>query len=175
MPLLVDCYNLLHATMPPQLAGLEEVGLCRLLAHTRWARGRIVVVCDGSVKPHGPAQSPVEQVELVYSGPRRSADDVMIDMINADSAPKGLTVVTSDRQIQKAARRRKCRVMPSDKFVKVLASTRNTVIGPATPRRPAADKPPTSPLNDQEVNDWLQRFGFDPEQSEDKDDTNNPW
>ncbi|NBC10130.1 MAG: hypothetical protein GVY24_00145, partial [Planctomycetes bacterium] len=80
--LIIDCYNVLHTPMPPMLAGLDEAGLCRALARTRWVdrTGGIVVVADGKPKPlpddrSGAVleQSPVAGVELWWSGPGRSA------------------------------------------------------------------------------------------------------
>ena len=105
MPLLIDCYNVLHAQKPVSLAGLEEASLCALLAASPWARSGVTVVCDGRPKPHSPtpgelASSPGGGVELIFSGPGRSADDVIIGLIEKDSAPRRLTVVSSDRTIQ---------------------------------------------------------------------------
>jgi len=156
MPLLIDCYNVLYATMPPCLAGLEEAGLCHALTRSVWADDRIVVVCDGGVKPHGPARSPVAGVRLIYSGKDRSADDVMITMIGKDSAPRRLTVVSSDRQIQKAARRRRCRVVSSDQFISMLATGHAPSLGQGS-----AEGDLTKPLSEGEVNRWLKQFGVD--------------
>lgn len=153
MPLIVDCYNVLHAEMPQRLAGLDENGLCRALAQSPWRGDRIVVVCDGSVKPHTPAVSPVEGVELVYSGPGRSADDVIIGLIDADSAPRSVTVVSSDRQIQKAARKRRCTVIASSRFVHLLAAGFSGQGGGAGENKPAGT------LTERETQQWLKRFG----------------
>lgn len=158
MALLVDCYNVLHTAMPASLAGLDEAGLC--IALDRWARGgRVVVVCDGSVKPHGPEASPAEGVELVYSGPGRSADDVIIAMIDADTAPRRLTVVSNDRTIQKAARRRRCRVMTCERLIGVLAAGSR---GTSSAAKHGMNTP-MGPLNEEEVERWLEHFGIDPD------------
>lgn len=158
MPLFIDCYNLLHAAMPPSLAGLDELWLCRLLAQGPWSGDRIVVVCDGSAKPHAP-HSPLPQVELLYSGKDRSADDVIRELIDADSAPRRAVVVSDDRQIQKAARRRRCRVIPCADFVHLLAAS-----GPSSARPgPANLTPPTQKfqtMSESEIDHWLKRFGY---------------
>ena len=153
MPLLIDCYNVLHVTMPPSLAGLDEAGLCRALARSGLHGQKMTVVCDGRVKPHGPAESPVDGVDLVYSGPRASADDVIIRLIDADSAPRRLIVVSNDRQIQKAARRRRAKVMPAEELIRLLATS-----GTA---RPASGGKPTGALPPDEVERWLVDFGLD--------------
>jgi predicted RNA-binding protein with PIN domain len=159
VPLIVDAYNVLHTTMPPGLAGLDERWLCLALARSVWGGDRVVVVCDGSVKPHGPAVSPVESVELIYSGPGRSADDVIVAMIGVNTAPRMLTVVSSDREIQKAARRRRCRVMSSDQLVHVLAAGSP---GASSAQQGGEKDQPAGPLSEDEVQQWLERFGIEP-------------
>lgn len=151
MGLVIDGYNLLHAPMPPSLAGLEEDRLCRLLARGPW-RGRVVVVCDGQPKPFAPA-SPVPEVELLYSG-GRSADEVIEELIARDTAPRRLTVVSTDRQVQKAAKRRRCAAMTSEQFVTILTRLAATAT-PARPDRPVIDKLPRD-----EVQRWLDEFGI---------------
>lgn len=157
MPLIVDCYNVLHTTMPPMLAGLDEAGLCRALARTPWASGPITVVADGRVKPLGVVESPVDAVDLVYAGSHRSADDLIIDLIDADSAPRRLTVVSSDRQIRAAARRRRAKDMTSDTFIdKLCGHLRRHKAGPPPPGRPRVE-----PLPPEIVDRWKKHFGIE--------------
>ena len=163
MPLIIDCYNVLHATMPPGLAGMDEAGLCRAVARSIWRGERTVVVCDGSVKPHTISESPVASVELIYSGPGRSADDVILEMIESDTAPRRLVVVSTDRELRKAARRRRARALTSEEFIHILA----------TPLAPGADpvgRAASSPLDKAQVDRWLKQFGFDPVEEERKRD-----
>lgn len=152
MPLLIDCYNVLHTTMPSSLAGLDEAGLCRALDRSGFAGDRIAVVCDGRVKPQGPEVSPVAGIELIYSGTGRTADQVIIDLIDRDTAPRRLIVVSSDREIQKAARRRRAKVLSSSQFIGVLA-------------RPGSEADrsarPTVSLGADQVEAWLEEFGLD--------------
>ncbi|MEO0586723.1 MAG: NYN domain-containing protein [Planctomycetota bacterium] len=153
--LLIDAYNVLHTTMPPVLAGLDEAGLCVALKRSAFRRHHAVVVCDGRVKPLGPESSPVDGVEIVYSGSSRSADDVIIDRIDASSTPRRLTVVSTDRQIRAAARRRRCRSLTSDAFIAAVAESLDR-----TPPPPRNAKP-GGPLSDDQVRRWLDHFGID--------------
>lgn len=166
MPLFIDCYNLLHTAMPQNLAGLEENRLCVLLAGSGFARGRIVVVCDGQPKPHATA-SPVAEVELIYSGPGRTADDVIIELINADTTPRRVIVVSNDREIQKAARRRRARVMTNEQFIGTLAR-----IAAAPGNRPTTrgGDPTPGPLSDHEVDAWMKMFGVEADEVIDPDE-----
>lgn len=162
MPLIIDCYNVLHTTMPPMLAGLGEAGLCHALARTTWASaggglGGITVVADGRPKPLGVVESPVAVVDLVYAGSHRSADDLIIDLINAYSAPRRLTVVSSDRVIRAAARRRRARDMSSDDFIdKLCHQLRKHAVGP-----PPVSRPNVAPLPPELVHRWKRAFGFE--------------
>ena len=153
----MDCYNVLRATMPPVLAGLDEAGLCRALsrlARDGAVKGPMTVVCDGVVKPLGLTRSPVDEVELIYSGKKKSADDVIIEMIEADTAPRRLLVVSSDREIMKAARRRKATAVSAAEFIRMLAAPRAK--GGASGKR-------TGVLDEAEVERWLHEFGVNDE------------
>lgn len=154
MPLLVDCYNVLMQTMPPSLAGLDEAGLCMALGHSRWGAGGVVVVADGSPKPLGTSASPHLRAELIYSGKGRSADDVILEQVNASSAPRRVTVVTSDHALQKAVKRRGVKVIESSVLVQELA--RN----PKRFRVPEDRPPIPDRLTGDEVDRWLRRFGI---------------
>lgn len=159
MPIFIDCYNVLHADKPASLAGLGEASLCGLLAGSPWARGGVTVVCDGSPKPHSPDPRDVEPVALIFSGPGRSADDVIIQMIDKDSAPRRLTVVSSDREIRKAARRRRARDISSEAFLEKLAlAVKQGGGGTATSGKPSA-----GPMTDDHVDRWLDFFGITPD------------
>ncbi|MEO0963716.1 MAG: NYN domain-containing protein [Planctomycetota bacterium] len=153
--LLIDAYNVLHATMPAVLAGLDEAGLCVALKRSAYRLHRAVVVCDGRVKPLGPDASPVDGVDLVYSGSVRSADDVIIERIEGSDAPRRLIVVSTDRQIRAAARKRRCVSVTSDAFVARLAETLDR--RPPPPR----DAKPQGRLSDDQVQRWLRHFGLE--------------
>ncbi len=146
--------------MPQSLAGLDEARLCRLLAAGPWRGQRMVVVCDGAAHPMRLAVSPTDAVELVLSGVHRSADDVIIELISGDSAPRLLTVVSSDRQIRKAARRRRARTITSEQFVdyllEMLTASRRANAMPGRDH-----KRTTQPLNEKEVEQWLKTFGVE--------------
>ena len=116
---LIDGYNVIRRD--PELAGLDRLsledgrrGLLRLVA--RVARGGpddFVVVFDGariSAPPSGDGR-----VRVVFSRPPDRADDVLIRLARQRGA--GATVVTSDREIQNAARRARVAVVAADVFL----------------------------------------------------------
>jgi uncharacterized protein len=164
MPILIDCYNVLHAEKPTSLAGLGEASLCGLLAASPWATGGVTVVCDGRPKPHSPDPGSVGAVVLVFSGAGRSADDVIIELIDKDTSPRRLTVVSSDRAIRRAARRRKARDLSSEDFLKRLARAARGGGGTGgAGGGGSSGKPAAGPLPDEQVDRWLDWFGIDPD------------
>jgi len=178
MPVYIDCYNLLHAPKPTSLAGLDEQGLVDALARSRWAGDRIFIVCDGAPKPHDPDPLRLPAgVELVYSGPNRTADAVVIDAIERSSAPRKAVAVSNDRAIQRAARRRRARVWSADRFLHALAADRRVAASADGPSHaPIARGDPSLPAStldeaEQEAaqdegggtDAWLRWFGLDPD------------
>ncbi len=133
---LIDGYNLIRQS--DQLAAQErrgglEVGrsaLIRMLAAYRAATGdRVAVIFDGDdgvgfVSGAGRQQG----IEVVFSRPPESADDVMIGRIGRVHGKKAMLVVSSDREIQRAARRNRVAVMKSEAFEEEMA--RRVLEGP---------------------------------------------
>ncbi|MCC5828803.1 MAG: hypothetical protein JJU36_05090 [Phycisphaeraceae bacterium] len=133
--MIVDGANLLYHEMPPELAGLDRDGLCRLMAGlARWQGkplSRILLVFDGKPSPPAflrPDDSTLSDTRILpgsgsmggrvgdvlefrYSGPDREADALIFEAIGRSDAPRGLFVVTRDRAIQKVARARRAKVV----------------------------------------------------------------
>ncbi|MFQ6048525.1 MAG: NYN domain-containing protein [Phycisphaerae bacterium] len=161
MPVLIDGYNLMHAGRVDESRGtFGRAQLCSLLG--RWARRSrqaVTVVFDGTA-PAEPLGWQLHgcDIEVTYSGPGRSADEMIIERINLSSAPRRLTVVSSDRQVRRAARRRRCRWVDSSSFLAYV--TRALQRKPGGQSEPAEKR--TGPAAE-EVDDWLRTFGYDPE------------
>lgn len=159
MPLLVDTYNVLHITgiLPPEFAGLDVYGLASLVAGSRYGRQPVTLICDGS--PKGvPAESADrgDGVRIVYAGPGREADDEITRLINLDSAPKRLTVVSNDNRVKQAARRRRARSMAGETFLRHLA-----LDAAKSPKRRTSARRPPVPLDETQVEAWKRIFGVD--------------
>ncbi len=155
MGLLIDAYNVLHCTheLPSRYAMISVTDLCRLIEQSRWADEPAAVVCDGVPKPNeGLYDGPVE---LVYSGGASDADSVIERRIEASDVPRALVVVSNDRRIIRAARRRRCRQMSSEQFLRLLI----------TQRRPQATDPKPTAIGTTEQ--WLAEFDLD-DQSADR-------
>lgn len=165
MALLVDTYNVLHVTgvLPPDLAGLGVLELRDLILVSRFRHMPVALVCDG----HGPGVGGVDEsstasnlgVTIHYTGSRRDADTHIERAIRACTDPHRLSVVSSDRRIARAARRRRCRVMGSDAFLEALESDWRRC---ADRRHAPPAQAYTIPLDPGSVQWWRDYFGLDP-------------
>ena len=164
--LLVDTYNVLHHPLAlrelPHDSGPAE--LAALIAAGRHRRSKALLVCDGMPRKLGPVahrdaelRFHVEGSELLYAGPGMDADSLIERLIEADTAPRRLTVVSSDRRIQRAGRRHRARIMPSDDFLGVLL--RDADSAKQRWRRPTfTTEVPLSPMA---IRYWKDLFGID--------------
>ncbi|MDX1681522.1 MAG: NYN domain-containing protein [Phycisphaeraceae bacterium] len=153
--LLIDGYNLLHVDMPEILAGLSVERLCRLLAGRAWRDQPVMIALDGRPKPHEPSDHAFVDLTLRYSLDK-TADDLIVDQVHAHTAPRRITVVTTDRDLQRRVRRRGVSVMDSEAFVGELVRLVST---PA----PTDEKPdvPRDGLSARQTNRWLEEFGLE--------------
>ncbi|MFM7259857.1 MAG: NYN domain-containing protein [bacterium] len=155
MPLIIDTYNVLHVTgvLPPELAVGEPEALARLVSASRYAADAVWLVCDGV--PRG--ASHVGRILIEGAGPGRSADDHIMRFLDRSSAPRRVTVVTSDRAIARHARARGAEAIRSENFLAHLAED----VRRARPRKPTSPDPRRSvPLGEREVAGWMRLFGI---------------
>lgn len=161
MPLIIDTYNVLHVVgvLPPEEAGIDLPGLIRLIHHSRYRDDRVELICDGPPREDVP---PGKRRSLIvrYSGPTRLADDVIAQMIRASSIPKRLTVVSSDNAVIRAARRRRCRILGSNVFLRQLAHDVRMPI-----QSPTNATPPER-ISQAQLKAWQQYFAIDDEEVE---------
>jgi predicted RNA-binding protein with PIN domain len=158
---LIDGNNLLHAAAdeqpdrPPGRAALAAAIAAWAMLYNR----RVHIVFDGP-EPDDPLRRQIAPrgVSVSFSGPV-TADDVLVREIVADTGPRRLLVVSTDRAVAAAARRRGAHVTRADAFWRKLLAD--------LPRpRPAPLEPPhkSSPPSP-DVDDWLREWGFnDPAQ-----------
>ena len=139
--LIVDGYNLMHAAGlaratygPGDLARKRHellVRLARRLAVEE--RKRCTVVFDAiDAPPDLPHRFRHDEITVLFAKPGHEADEVIESLISQNSAPKRLTVVSSDHRIQNAIRRRRGNALDSEVFLKQLESPHRQ-IGPVLP------------------------------------------
>lgn len=134
-------------------------GLCKCLANwTARRRGSVHVVFDGPVPREGLYGKIVtDTVRVDFSGPNVSADDAIQKILEEHTGARHLIVVSSDREVGGAARRRGAKVMKSDEFwAQVMRDLSRPV------RRSLEPPEKRRGLTDADTDRWLQDFGYEP-------------
>ena len=168
MPYLIDGNNVLYA-LGDEGVPVGRVGLWHMLARarsrgSRALRPRMTLYFDGP-DPERPALAAAtdEGLRVRFAG-RRPADELIIEAIESSSSPRRLTVVSSDRVIRRAGRRRRCRIMLSDAFAALLLDELNR---PAPP--PAEPREKYNGLTPEQTRAWLAELGIE------DDEEDEPW
>jgi len=157
MPILIDGHNLLH-TIKAMTEGqiLKEVQLCKLVGrYLKQTKQRGEIIFDG----RGPLDKSgfvvTAGLQVLFSGSAADADTVIENRIKASTAPKQLTVVSSDNRLIKAAKVRKAVALTADEFweqvVKKLARERRESEPPGK----------LAGITDGETDFWLKLFKLD--------------
>lgn len=153
MLLLVDACNVLHVegALPRDLAGVDLRGLAELVARSRYRHDETVLVMDGPTAgpplPAGPSN-----IRSIASGPGRTADEVIVGLLETSTSPRSVIVVSSDRAIRRRARRRRCRMVHSETFLEQIGRDAS-----ASGRRGDRDSAPPEASTAR----WLKEFGLD--------------
>ena len=117
MHLVIDGYNLIHATPELLMADGEDGGrraLAMALSRYRKLRPhRVTLVLDGGNTPHG-ERATLHGVSTIYSGWDQSADQVITGLA-ARHGP-GLTVITDDRELAGLCRGHGSEIIGSAEF-----------------------------------------------------------
>ena len=163
MSLLIDGYNLLHASGilprgsgPSTLPRAREALLNYLVAVLPPEElTQTTIVFDAADAPPGlPDVYTQRGLTIRFAREHATADDLLEVLIRNDSAPRKLTVVSSDHQVQRAARRRRANTVDSDLWHADIRRRRRDE-GAAS----ETEIKPIAPLNEAEVQHWLEEFG----------------
>lgn len=164
MSLLIDGYNLVHVAgilgqgVGPGSLQRSRLALLNFLAESL-EPGELphtTVVFDSHDAPWGlPRQVDHRGITVRFATQYEEADDLIEELIRADSAPRRLVVVSSDHRIQRAARRRRAKALDSDVWYAELVRARRQR------QQAAGDVParPAVPLLEEDVDYWLRQFG----------------
>jgi predicted RNA-binding protein with PIN domain len=157
MDFLIDGYNLMHflgLTRPQGPRSLEKSRL-DLQEWLRRAHGKAVeyvtLVFDGRLFEGRREEVQIDHGLRIRFSSGETADDLIEELIKHTAQPKRLTVVSSDRRIQAAARHRGCVVQSCDDYVGWVLDQGHEP--PKPPREP--EKPP---LSAEEAEHWKREF-----------------
>ena len=159
MNLLVDGHNLIG-----QLPGIsmadpdDEAQLVMLLRRyaTRKRGRQVVVVFDRGVYGH-PQRLDGYGVTCHFAKSPQDADAQLLRRIRALPRPAGWALVSSDRQVARAAEERGVRVIGARDFAAQLLAL-------AAPPAPSAEKKEDVRLSEAEIAEWLRLFGESPDE-----------
>jgi predicted RNA-binding protein with PIN domain len=150
MPYLIDGHNLI-----PSVPGLrlsdpdDEVALvCLLQAFCIRERTRVTVYFDRGLLGPVPAQD-LGGVTVRFVRSPRTADEAIAAHLNSlKGEARNWSVVSSDGEVRRSARRAGARALTSPAFARRLL--------PA--RRPPPEEKPEAPPDEEEVAEWERRF-----------------
>jgi uncharacterized protein len=114
------------------------------------------IVFDANDAPdHLPASVRHKGITVLYAVDHDSADEQIEALIAHHSSPKTLTVVSSDHRIQRAAIRRKAKVVSADEFLTRMDSLKDRQRpSPSPPEEPSRQEVPSA----REAAYWLEEF-----------------
>ena len=162
---LVDGYNLLHASgvfgkvRGPR--GLES-SRTALLDHVADLVGetapRVLFVFDAANAPDGlPGKITHRGIRVWFARQYPDADSLIEEILEEERSPASITVVSNDRRLQLAARRRRAKAVSSDEWLAELRRSRRA--GSRGGSQGADTKPPEPGPG--EVERWKKHFGLD--------------
>jgi predicted RNA-binding protein with PIN domain len=157
MPVIIDGHNLLWAVSESgaRTEAVDELRLCHIISRYLKSVGDSgQIVFDGVGPRDEPGFDTIGNLGVVFSGSDRDADTVIEDKIKADTAPRRLTVVSSDRRLRAAARARKATAVKSQVF---WSNLRRRLNQPKTAKEPPAKR---NGLTETETEQWLKFFGL---------------
>lgn len=178
MKFIVDGYNLLYQSPVMQTGSgakflqTQRHRLMTVLASlmNESDRNATLVVFDSS-QSHGKSNldDSIHGIKVRYAYEHLEADDLIEDIIEEHPQPQSLWVVSSDRRIQRAAKRRKAKFVDSREWLDSLYDTqaRQLVTKQSSRgKRTISDgdveaKFRTVPLDNSTVLMWMQAMGFE--------------
>jgi predicted RNA-binding protein with PIN domain len=147
MSLLIDGYNLLHASdvfppasAPPTLEQSRRALLDFLVDHLPAKQlPRTIVTFDAVGAPPGLPREMTHRGLAVQFAPRgRTADELLEELIAAEPDPRNLLVISSDHRVQRAARQRGAKYIGSETWMGELYDHSRGVNEPeGLPEKPA--------------------------------------
>jgi len=155
---IIDGHNLLHTIvkLEEDSAAISDLGLCRILSkYFSLTSENCEIIFDGTGPRDKSGFDNINNLEVSFAGLGTDTDTVIEDKISASTAPKGLTIVSSDRRLRSAARTRRATSIKSDVFwndVQKQLNRKRPIKEPSEKRQG---------INEGETEQWLEFFGFE--------------
>ena len=170
---IIDGYNLMHAVgLARKKYGPGGLERCRT-QFLRYLLSRInpdelertTVVFDAADAPSDlPRRTMLQGMEILFAKRGGDADSLIEELIEKHPAPRQVRVISGDRRLQFAARRRRGSFVESEDFAQELA--RRSTFTDTPSAKSTSQLPPeklVGPLSEEATNAWLKEFGDIPE------------
>ena len=159
MPFVIDGTNLLRLveSTARDSDAITDIGLCNTIARYFLLIGQKGhLVFDGTGPSDKERFDNISALEVSFAGLAVEADDVIEDKIRASTAPRTLTVVSSDRRLRNAAKARRAVSVKSEAFWSQLQDQLSS-------KKEASSEPRAkrSGLTQGETDQWLKFFQID--------------
>ena len=155
---IIDGHNLLHSIVKlhEDSEPISDIQLCWIISrYLKAVRKKGEIIFDGT----GPRdKSPFDNIanlEVIFAGLGTDADTLIENKIKANTAPKRLSIVSSDRRLRDAARARKATTVKSEVFWDNLEKQ---LMQKKPVKEPESKR---SGLTDSETKKWLDFFGIE--------------
>lgn len=125
--LLIDGYNFLKNTSS-ELHIKDSVRvefISKLSSYSRKKNHQVIVVFDGGDSPF-PLKDAIKGVTVIYSGYKRSADEVIKDYLDENKG-KEILLVSSDRDLQKFSKNLNLDFISVSEFYSIFSYQKNSV------------------------------------------------
>ena len=156
MPLLIDGHNLIGRLPDLRLDDPDDEAklVARLRPYCARTRKHITVVFDRGLPGGRSWELSGGGVEVVFAATGHTADGILCERVRQARDPRGLTIVTSDREVIAVARARGARVVRSEEFAAQLGVEAKAKIEAKVEAEVKTDVR----LSAQEVEEWLRVF-----------------
>ena len=156
--IIIDGHNLLHsiANIGKDQEPFTDAQLCWIISrYLKAIRKKGEIIFDGTGPRDKTPFDNIANLEVFFAGLGSDADTIIENKIKAYSAPRRLSVISSDRRLRDAARARKATAVKSEVFWDNLQKQlrRKKPI-----KEPEAKR---SGLTECETKQWLEFFGIE--------------
>lgn len=127
---------------------------------------QVTLYFDGGVPGGHVNRLSSRNLKVIFAPAGQTADSLIIRLLKKLKNPGGYTLVTSDREIIRAAQALRIRCLQSEEFIERMGFVFGAAKKEKEPERDTAVPPekPTDPkINEAEVQEWLDLFGPVPE------------
>jgi predicted RNA-binding protein with PIN domain len=156
--LIIDGYNAIHAAQDRfrKISGLEQQRnhFLRILnSSTSFNQYKVVVVFDGQTQSPSGTKFFRNNVQVIYTGAGREADDVIQDILRKKAHQSQLEIVSSDNRVRNTANDHSVTAIRSEQFWQMIQPRSKKKKGTSEDSHPSDRQ-----LSKKELNEWLRIF-----------------